>query len=97
MDGDPREADDSIVCHIYSIVCSLEVLRRLERLSLGDLKCGINFLECALWSRKVTFATPRIARISVKRRAKVLLIKDYACKIIYELLKFDFSSDLRDF
>ena len=29
MDGDPREGDDSIVCHVYSIVRSLDVLRRL--------------------------------------------------------------------
>ena len=55
MDGDPREEGDSIVC-------SLDVLRRLGWMSLGGFKCGINVLECALWSRKVTSATPRIAR-----------------------------------
>ena len=50
MDSDKREKDDSIVCHIYSILCSLEVLRRLGWLSIGGLKCGINVLVCALWS-----------------------------------------------
>ena len=56
MDGDPREGGDSIVC-------SLKVLRRLGWLSLGSLKCGINFLECALWSQKMTSATLSLVRL----------------------------------
>ena len=71
MDSDPREDGDSIVCHIYSIVFSLEVLRRLERISLGGLKCGINVLECALWSQEVTSTTLRTARLFEENQTNI--------------------------
>ena len=68
------------MCHIYSIVCSLDVLRRLGRLSLGGLKCGINVLECALWSWKVTFATPRTMHIFEGKLWKGTLIEEKHAK-----------------
>ena len=101
MDGDPREEGDSIVCHIYSIVCSLDVLRRLGWLSLGGFKCGINVLEgaflvpesdfrhsqdCALFGSKGTQG--RAYRRIL--RAKAYLTSPYCTQ-------FDFSSDLIDF
>ena len=70
MDSDPREEGDYIVC-------SLDVLRRLGQLSLGGLKCGINVLECALWSSKVTSTTLRIAHVIEKKAHKGAFIKEF--------------------
>ena len=78
MDGDPREEGDSIVCHIYSIVCSLDVLRRLGWLSLGDFKCGINVLECAFVVPKVTSATSNIACFLGQKARKGALIEGFS-------------------
>ena len=71
MDSDPREEGDSIVC-------SLDFLRRLGWLSLGSFKLGINVLECALCSRKMTSATPRIARILEQKVHKGAIIETFA-------------------
>ena len=84
MDGDPREEGDSIVCHIYSIVCSLDVLRRLGWLSLDGFKFGINVLECALRSQKVTSATPRIVCFLGQKACKARLSKDFVCKSTFD-------------
>ena len=95
MDGDPREGDGSIACHIYSVVCSLDVLRRLWWLSLGGFNCEITVMECALCRpRKWLSPLPILRAFQVKRRAKVLFSKDYVCKSIYDFLKFIFPRTL---
>ena len=73
MDGDPREEGDSIVC-------PLEVLRMLGRLSLGSLKCGINALECVLWSWKVNSATLRTVPLFEEKPRKGVLIEEYCAQ-----------------
>ena len=73
-------------------------LRRLWWLSLGGFKCEIIVLECAFCGPgKWIFPFPGLRAFWVKRRAKALFTKDYARKRIYDLLKFNFSSDLRYF
>ena len=84
MDGDPREEGDSIVCQIYSIVCSFEVLRRLGQLSLGGLKCGINVLECAFVVPESDFRHSQDCALFGSKGARAGLSKDFARKSIFD-------------
>ena len=85
----------------YSIVCSVDVLRRFEWVSLGSHNCGITFWECALWSRKVTPATLRSMRLFEGKSLKGALIEE-KCTWRHILLvawvrNLIFLLDLRDF
>ena len=94
MDGYLREEGDYIVC-------TLEVLRRLGRLSLGSLKCGINVLECALWSWKVNSATLRSTQIFGEKPCKCMLIEEKCGQrhifLVPSVHNLVFFLELRDF